>query len=199
MQEIRAFVGHSFAEDDTVLIGKFLKYFSQLSELFPNFSWESAEAAEPRLLAEKVMALIANKNVFIGICTKRERAVEDSSLSGVLLQPVYRKARITEFKWKTSDWLIQEIGLARGRSLELILFVEEGLRPPGGLQGDIEYIPFRRDLPESSFGKFLEMIKALIPKAPDTLATSREEASSAASDLERSSTPSSIDPMTPQP
>jgi hypothetical protein len=71
MDGIRAFVGYSFVEEDAELIAKFLKYFAQLSKLYPTFSWEHAEAAEPKVLAEKVMSLIANKNVFIGICTKR--------------------------------------------------------------------------------------------------------------------------------
>ena len=75
MTEIRAFVGHSFADDDAEVVNKFLKYFDQLSKLDLKFSWEHAEAAEPKVLAEKVMSLISNKNVFIGICTKKEHTI----------------------------------------------------------------------------------------------------------------------------
>ncbi len=39
------------------------------------------------------------------------------------------------------------------------------VRDPGGLQGDIEYIPFNRDAPEKAFGKILEMLSALSPRA----------------------------------
>lgn len=69
-----------------------------------------------------------------------------------------------EIAWKTSDWIIQEIGLAIGKQLDLILLVEIGLREPGGLQGNIEYIPFDRTHPELSFPKILEMISALLPR-----------------------------------
>ena len=55
MNEIRAFVGHSFLEDDAELVAKFLKYFERIEKLLSYFSWEHAEAAEPRLLTEKVM------------------------------------------------------------------------------------------------------------------------------------------------
>jgi hypothetical protein len=66
MIEIRAFVGHSFTNDDSEVVSKFLKYFEQVSKSHPNFSWNHAEPAEPRLLAEKVMSIISEANVFIG-------------------------------------------------------------------------------------------------------------------------------------
>jgi len=68
----------------------------------------------------------------------------------------------------------QEIGLAKGRSLELILLIESGLRRPGGLQGDVEYIPFDRTTPEKSFGKILDMITALSPKMPNIVSTTSD-------------------------
>jgi hypothetical protein len=114
MNEIQAFVGHSFVEEDAELVDKFLKYFDRIARLHPQFSWEHAEAAEPRVLSEKVLSLMANKNVFIVICTKKGRTISDSSLKSVTFQPTYRKAKEEEFQWKTSDWIIQEIGLARG-------------------------------------------------------------------------------------
>lgn len=49
--------------------------------------------------------------------------------------------------------------------MELVLLIEDGLRDPGGLQGNIEYIPFNRQFPEQSFGKLLEMISSMKPKA----------------------------------
>jgi tetratricopeptide (TPR) repeat protein len=166
MQDIRAFVGHSFTDDDTQVVATFLKYFEQLSELHPTFSWEHAEKAEPKILTEKVLRIIEDKNVFIGICTRKEQAIPEASLSNVMLQPLYAKAKRTDFRSKTSDWIIQEIGMAIGRGLDLILLVEGGVSDPGGLQGDVEYIRFQRDSPEKSFGKILEMITALSPKGP---------------------------------
>ncbi len=164
MSEIRAFVGHSFTDDDAEVVGKFLKYFDQISNLDPTFSWKHAEPAEPKMLAEKVMALLSDSNVFIGICTKKERVILDRSLTKARLRPGFLRGEEGQFAWKTSDWIIQEIGLARGKNFDLVLLVERDVRKPGGLQGDIEYIPFDRASPEKSFGKLLEMVTALSPK-----------------------------------
>src|SRR5258707_14654458 len=101
MKDIRAFVGHSFTDDDAQVVAAFLKYFEQLSELHPTFSWEHAEKAEPKILTEKVLRIIADKNVFIGICTRKEQAVPQASLSNVMLQPLYAKAKRTDFRSKT--------------------------------------------------------------------------------------------------
>ena len=164
MTQLKAFVGHSFAPDDHSVVDAFIKYFTQLRAMDIGFTWESAEPAEPKDLADKVMNLIKDKNVFIGICTRKEAAIEPLHLAkskfrkGVLNGPEER------FSWKTSDWVIQEIGLAIGRGMDLILLIERGLRPPGGLQGNLEYIQFDRSAPEKSFGKLLEMIQALRPK-----------------------------------
>jgi tetratricopeptide (TPR) repeat protein len=171
MREIRAFVGHSFLDQDSVVVGKFLKYFSQLQNSYPNFSWDHAETAKPGDLAEKVLSVIQDKNVFIGICTKKERVIEATLLVPVAFRPEYRKAKDADFRWKTSDWVIQEIGLAKGRGLELILLIEDGVREPGGLQGNLEYIRFERAAPERSFGKILEMLSALLPKVAVTSAS----------------------------
>jgi hypothetical protein len=71
---------------------------------------------------------------------------------------------------ETSDWVIQEIGLARGKNLSLILLMERGVRKPGGLQGDVEYISFDREAPEKAFGKIVEMLNALSPKVSSSVA-----------------------------
>ena len=58
MGQIKAFVGHSFVEEDRPVVSVFLDYFNQLTGLLPHFSWVHAEAAEPKELAEKVLALM---------------------------------------------------------------------------------------------------------------------------------------------
>ena len=174
MKDIRAFVGHSFTDDDAGVVSTFLKYFDQLSQLHSTFTWEHAEKAEPRILTEKVLRIIADKNLFIGICTRKEQAVANAALTSILFQPQYAKTRKTDFRSKTSDWIIQEIGMAIGRGLELIPLVEDGVSDPGGLQGDVEYIRFSRDAPEKSFGKLLEMITALSPKSTVEQSTSAD-------------------------
>jgi hypothetical protein len=172
MNEIRAFVGHSFSEEDIEVVRKFLKYFSEVSALYPAFTWHNAEDAEPRLLSAKVLSLISECNAFIGICTRKEYAIFPRVLTAGGWSRAYYKGRNTDFIWKTSDWIIQEIGLAKGRDLPLVLLVERDVRPPGELQGDVEYIPFDRENPERAFGKILEMIRGLSPKAPRAVVVS---------------------------
>lgn len=165
MAQINAFVGHSFASEDREVVQAFLKFLDQVKALNMGFTWESAEPAEPKELADKVKRLIQDKNVFIGICTTKEGVVDPGHLRKSLFNGRVLKVNEEHLFWKTSDWIIQEIGLAIGRGMELVLLVERGLRQPGGLQGNLEYIPFERRTPEKSFGKLLEMIQALQPKA----------------------------------
>jgi hypothetical protein len=106
------------------------------------------------------------RNTFIGICTQNELVVSPTALKPTLWGNDQRKVAVGDLQAKTSDWIIQEIGLAKGRGMELILLVEKGLRTPGGLQGNIEHIEFERDRPQLAFGKITEMIRALSPKSP---------------------------------
>jgi len=163
MAQIRAFVGHSFTAEDQEVVATFLAYFDQMKGALPDFDWVHARAAEPTELAAKVLKLIEGQNVFIGICTRRERVISDEKLR----TSIFRGARFaaeTDLLWKTSDWIIQEIGLAVGRKMAIVLLIETGCRKPGGLQGDVEFIPFDRLAPERAFGQLLEMMKALSPR-----------------------------------
>jgi tetratricopeptide (TPR) repeat protein len=181
MTRIRAFVGHSFATDDEGIVNAFLKYFDSLSRSSINFTWTHAEPAEPKALAAKVTVLLAECNVFIGVCTRKERVIAPNSLSETLLLRGFMKGSTRDFLWKTSDWIIQEIGLAIGKEMNLILLLESDVQEPGGLQGDIEYIRFNRDRPADSFQKIFEMISAISPKAasvtalPDTRSPPSED------------------------
>ncbi len=100
MDQIRAFVGHSFLEDGAPIVSRFLSYFDQIAKLLPNFHWEHAEGAEPKLLTKKVLALIDDKNTFIGICTKIERVANDSDFSNMVLRPSFRKIKESELQWR---------------------------------------------------------------------------------------------------
>lgn len=165
MTSLKAFVGHSFTSDDQEVVRTLLNFFDKVKDMNIGFAWEHAEPAEPRELAEKVKGLMEDKNLFIGICTRKEATIAPTNLSRAMLSKKILKAREDKFLWKTSDWIIQEIGLAIGRGMYLILLVESGLRQPGGLQGNLECISFDRQAPEKSFCKILEMIQSLIPKA----------------------------------
>ena len=169
--------------------------FDEIANLHPNFSWNHAERAESTGIDEKVLSLFADKNVFIGICTKRERVLPaDFKWTQYLWNSMTNVAPI----WKTSDWIIQEIGLAMGRDCKLILLVESGVRPPGGLQGVVEYIPFERSAPEKTFPKLAQMISNIAPV--NTLVVASVGAQSAyETEPEKPQSPPESDWKTPKP
>ncbi|HSI42829.1 MAG TPA: tetratricopeptide repeat protein [Methylotenera sp.] len=170
MKTIKAFVGHSFNAIDGNVVGTILNYLDVVSEANKGFVWEHAEHAEPKVLADKVISMLGDKNVFIGICTKKELVISPDSLKDTFWNTKKFKADKTSFVWKTSDWVIQEIGLAIGRNLTVILLIEDGVRAPGGLQGNLEVLYFNRDSPEKCFPKLLEMINTLSPKQASKVA-----------------------------
>src|SRR6476620_4653398 len=123
MQGIRDFIGHSFREADKDIVRIFLGQFDNLKKAHGSgFTWDHAEEAEALPLSEKVLAKIKDKNVFIGICTRKERAVEDNKLKKVWWSDELKVAE-ADLLWKTSDWIIQEIGFAVGRSMSVIIFL----------------------------------------------------------------------------
>lgn len=168
MEPIKAFVGHSFSDDDREVVRRILELLDQLSKLQPGFSWEHAEAPEPQLVTDKVLARFEGKNVFIGICTRKERVVEERALRPSKFSRSKLVGNADAFSWKTSDWLIQEIGLAIGREMKVVLLLEEGIRRPGDLQGNLEFVEFERNAPEKCVHRLMGMIAALTPT--DTVA-----------------------------
>lgn len=183
MPHLSAFVGHSFAAEDEQVISEILTMLENVAELMPDFDWESAEAAEPKALSAKVKAKMGTKNLFIGICTLREYAIKPSSIRS-RHWPNNESVLVTrdDFEPKTADWIIQEIGMAVGRDMHIVLLLEEGLRIPGGLQGDLEYIEFRRAEPNKSLSKLVSMLRALAPKGMPN-AESREPHSAHSADV----------------
>lgn len=174
MSMIRAFVGHSFTEDDASVVRTFLDYFATLADSALPFTWEHAEKAEPHPITAKVVRMMADKELFIGICTKKEQAL---TLRSRFSSFGFLWAKEAEVQFKTSDWIIQEIGMAIGRGMKLMLLVEEGVRTPGGLQADTEYISFTRASPEKSFPKIVQMISKLSPSKAVALITASETTS----------------------
>ena len=138
MAKLAAFVGHSFLDGDRTVIDEFLGFFNRVQGMGIGFSWVHAEAAEPKALSAKILQLIEGKNVFIGICTIKEKAIDPTKLRPTIFRRSYLAADAISFEAKASDWVIQEIGLAIGRNMDLIILLEDGLRLPGGLQGNVE-------------------------------------------------------------
>lgn len=188
MNTIDAFVGHSFREQDQDFIGKILDYLSAIELAVPGFRWVNAKGARPEQISEKVLELIEGKNLFIAICNAHELALHETGFSAAM------RVWKGEVERKTSDWVTQEIGLAIGRKMKVILLLEEGVRVPGGLQGDLEYIPFRRERVADAFPALLQMISRLRPQPSSAMANppSSEEPSAPAS----SPAP---EPKTPEP
>jgi len=157
---MRAFVGHSFSEDDAALVATFLSYFDDISKMGIGFSWEHARAAQPTEISGKVMELLKGKDALIAICTKHERTIAQADLEVLMTSKKKWTSKEPHFEWKASDWVIQEIGLAKGMGLKIMLLKESGIRSPGGIQADLEYIEFDRDRPEKAFPRILQMLNS---------------------------------------
>jgi hypothetical protein len=186
MSRIAAFVGHSFSKSDEALVTRFLNFFDHVQDLGIGFTWDHAENAEPKVLSEKVKEKMEGKNLFIGLCTLKELAIAPEQLRTPFLRPASFVAERSNFEAKTSDWITQEIGYSIAKGMKLILLIEDGVRRPGGLQGDIEHIPFSRSNPPDSFEKILEMVRALGPKvAPLNQSTSQARAEPSKSEEEQ--------------
>lgn len=168
MSHLKAFVGHSFAKEDDTVVRALLTLLDSIKNVMPGFTWDHAEAAEPKLLSAKVREKMKGKNLFIGICTARERTIQEAKTPALFASLFLPKTQLVveraSVEIKTADWIIQEIAYALGSDMDLILLLEEGVRPPGGLQGDLEYIHFNRREPTKCLEKLSSMLSTLSPK-----------------------------------
>jgi len=80
MAKIAAFIGHSFADANKDVVREFLEFFNHVKDTLDDFTWEHAEPAEPKVLSEKVKNLTTDKNIFIGICTAKEKVIASEEL-----------------------------------------------------------------------------------------------------------------------
>ncbi len=163
MNKLSAFVGHSFDKADKEVVEKFLGIFDRIKAMPIGFTWDHAEWAEPKLLSERVKAKMEGKNLFIGICTAEEYTTDRFYLKWGFFNKNILKVNEANLELKISDWILQEIGFAVGRGFKIILLREECVREPGGLLGDLEYIPFNRNDLEKPFMRILEMVTSCLP------------------------------------
>lgn len=168
MSEVSAFVGHSFRQGDQALVERILKFLTTVVDLVPGFSWDHAQGAEPKQVSAKVLEKIEGKNLFIGICTASEYIATAEDIRPVYFRPTLGLITRAHLKQRCSEWITQEIGLAIGRKMKIILLLEKGVSPPGGLQGDLEYIEFRREAIADAFDPLAQMIARLRPPAPSS-------------------------------
>jgi tetratricopeptide (TPR) repeat protein len=119
VREATAFVGHSFAKKDERLVEQITHFLTKLG-----LKCDSGKKPEPKGISAKIKARIQAAEVFVAIFTRHLRQ-EDGSFS-------------------TPPWIVDEKATAHAAGKRLLLFVENGVREFGGLQGDHEYIRFDR-------------------------------------------------------
>ena len=107
MPVIKAFVGHSFRPIDKPVVDAILDVLNRVKQLRSDFDWDHALEPEPKTVDRKVLALFQDKTLFIGICTRAERAIADQRLArfwGRL------HAEESAFEWKASTGCCKKSG-----------------------------------------------------------------------------------------
>ena len=74
-----------------------------------------------------------DNDILVAICTKKEQCTNKRIFS-TPIRSIFIAPDV-DFQWKTSDWIIQEIGYAAGRGMPVIVLLEQGVREPGGIKG----------------------------------------------------------------
>lgn len=159
MEHIKAFIGHSFNENDKEVINRFLNFFDSLKDTI-GFEWDHAEKAESKALSKKVQDKMEGKNLFIGIFTKKDYKIRSNKLKNFIK---WKYSQQSEFQASTSEWIIQESGYGLANCGRVLFLIEEGANISAGLQGDVELIFFSRENPELCFTKFIEVIGSISP------------------------------------
>lgn len=173
MQKLKAFVGHSFDDEDEKVIRCFTDFFNSLKDTV-GLEWDHAQKAELKELSKKIREKMEGKNLFIGIFTRKDYRVEPDKLSKALWGK--RKcASDQDLVFGTSDWIIQESGYALAKNMIPLFLIEHGVKFNAGLQGHFEFVEFQRDKPEACFIKLNEIIgdfaKQMKPPVPEQTAT----------------------------
>ncbi|MFZ2541779.1 MAG: hypothetical protein WAW75_08400 [Gallionella sp.] len=136
---------------------------------------------------------------FAGICTKKERVIQDQKLNKWKIPPRLFGKEV-DFEWKTSDWVMQELGYSLGLGMDTILLLEEGIREVNGLHGTLEFIRFNRQNPSLAFQKIIQQLSSIEinnikPGQPDVSAKSTDGNNAEKSDTQKSQ--SSLDYKNP--
>ncbi len=143
---MKAFIGRDFDEKYDSLIQKIVEHIEA-----HDIKCIGAKKARSKSIDEKITDLILECEIFVGVFTCDK--------------PICQKEKIAWFckprkikEYSTSNWVIQESGFAIGSNRGLVLLVEDGVRGFPKLQGNIDYIPFKRNSIEESFTKLSEII-----------------------------------------
>ena len=155
---IKAFVGHSFDPEDESIIIAFTKIFNSLKKSI-NFECEDADVTEIKPLSKKVPQKMADKNLFIGIFTRKHIELEPKKL--IPAKPWNKDkyvARRADCDYGTSYWITQESGYAIAQGMATLFLIEKGVRELKGLHADMEHIYFERGRESECFVKLNEAL-----------------------------------------
>jgi tetratricopeptide (TPR) repeat protein len=168
--KISAFVGHSFTKEDEPLVFEIIRCLNAVENAIEGFAWDHALEAAPIEVQDKVLAKMDGKNLLIAICSAKEHVFDRKSFWKI---PFSKNILISSdaVQTKTSDWIIQEIGVAIGRGMQVIVLQERGVRKPGNFQGNVEFIDFDRNNFSEILTKLIQMVRFIKPKAVSDLAT----------------------------
>ena len=144
-QPLTAFLAHSFSSGDKALV-------SIVSRLIKRTGLTvlTGERPEAKAVGQKVKERIDSADLFIGLITRRH-SIRDGEL------------------WTTSPWVIEEKGYSIGQkpARPIILLIEDGIAVPsetGGLEGDLEFIGFRRHEFELAKERLREVLAAEVER-----------------------------------
>lgn len=159
-QRITAFVAKSFNAIDEAKIEPIVKILKAFHKM--GFFLGDAEQAEVESVSKKVRTLIDEADVLVGFFTRRHPIYRLESRWSALVAILRGNLRPTS--WSAPPWVLQESGYALKGNKALILFKEEGVEIPGGLQGDLEYISFDPQNPQIAIQRATEMVNDLIAR-----------------------------------
>jgi hypothetical protein len=115
-----SFVGHSFDPADQGIVNLVTGTLNSLGIAVVTGRKPRAEK-----ISDKVKQLIDQQFIFVGLFTRRAKLEGGKG-------------------WATSPWVIDEKAYAIAKGKVIVLLTEEGVDSIGGLQGDLEYLPFSR-------------------------------------------------------
>jgi len=133
-----AFVGHSFVQEDQVVINCIIETLKSLG-----IRVVTGQKPKADKISEKVKRLIEGQYLYVGIFTKREKIAQKK-------------------EWTTSLWVVDEKAYALGKGRKLILLKEQGVGSIGGIQGDYEFIEFSREALEKIPSRLIQMFEISI-------------------------------------
>jgi hypothetical protein len=147
-----AFISCSFDTADASVV----QHFSQLVDAI---GLQPVIADMPRLVPppDKIRMMISEQNALIAILTRRE-LIGDSG---------------QRLRYKTSDWLHNEIGMAFGMGKPVAVFVEDGV-DTSGLYGWVsDYVVFDRDKLLEAVPKSIRLLVVLSRSLTQAISASR--------------------------